>query len=49
MSDETLLRLEKLAKQLSTPKRRVSPMQVAAQLLENSVERISGVVHPAGR
>jgi hypothetical protein len=37
MSEETLLRLEHLAEQLTTPDRRVSPMQVAAQLLEDSL------------
>ncbi len=40
MSEATFQRLERLAGQLSTPGRRVSPMQVAAQLLETSVERL---------
>lgn len=40
MSDATLDRLEELAERLSTPDRRVSPMQVAAHLLETSVESL---------
>ena len=39
MSRRTLARLEKLAAKMSSPRRKVSPMQVAAQLLEESVER----------
>jgi hypothetical protein len=37
MSDETLNCLSQLAKQLSTSERKISPMQVAAQLLEESI------------
>lgn len=39
MSENTLVRLQRLAATLSTPRRKVSPMQVAAQLLEESVEK----------
>jgi hypothetical protein len=42
MSDATRQQLEKLAKQLSTPERQISPMQVAAQLLEDAVGRVIG-------
>jgi hypothetical protein len=42
MSEETFRGLERLAEELSTPRRRVSPMQLAAQLLETSVEQITG-------
>lgn len=41
MSEETFKRLEDLADDLSTPERRISPMQVAAQLLESSVEQLA--------
>jgi hypothetical protein len=44
MSDATLARLEALGKRLSTPDRKLSPMQVAAQLLESAVEQVSGDV-----
>jgi hypothetical protein len=37
MSQETVQRLARLAERASTPERRVSPMQVAAQLLEEAV------------
>ncbi len=37
MSEATQRRLAEIAEQLSTPRRRVSPMQVAAQLLEEAV------------
>lgn len=37
MSEETAQRLARLAELASTPDRRVSPMQVAAQLLEEAV------------
>jgi hypothetical protein len=37
MSEATQRRLAEIAAQLSTPQRRVSPMQVAAQLLEEAV------------
>jgi len=39
MSEETAQRLARLAELASTPDRRVSPMQVAAQLLEEAVVR----------
>jgi hypothetical protein len=42
MSPRTLAQLEKIAAQLSTPDRKVSPMQVAAHLLETSVAEIVG-------
>jgi hypothetical protein len=41
MSEETFHGLQRLADQLSTPRRRVSPMQVAAQLLESAVEQVA--------
>lgn len=37
MSEETAQRLADLARKASTPERQVSPMQVAAQLLERAV------------
>lgn len=37
MSEQTAQRLARLAELASTPERRVSPMQVAAQLLEEAV------------
>jgi hypothetical protein len=37
MSEETLARLTHLAASMSTAERKVSPMQVAAQLLEESL------------
>lgn len=37
MSDETIEALRELAERMSSPDRRVSPMQVAAQLLEEAV------------
>src|SRR5947209_6870894 len=40
MSDTTLRRLTELAEELSTAERKVSPMQVAAQLLETSLGRV---------
>lgn len=39
MSAETRDALTALAGQISTPERKVSPMQIAAQILEESVER----------
>ena len=42
MSAETQARLERLAELASTPERKVSPMQVAAQLLEEAVARLPG-------
>jgi len=38
MTEDSLCRLEELAAVVSTPQRQVSPMQVAAQLLEEVVE-----------
>lgn len=40
MSDATADKLSRIAEALSTPKRKVSPMQVAAQLLEDAVEHV---------
>jgi hypothetical protein len=40
MSEATRKQLEEIAKQVSTPMRQVSPMQVAAQLLEEAVHRV---------
>lgn len=40
MSEETLERLEEIASTVSTHERKVSPMQVAAQLLEKGLERL---------
>src|SRR2546423_14451404 len=40
MSDATKQRLAEIAKTMSTPERQVSPMQVAAQLLEEAVGRV---------
>jgi hypothetical protein len=40
MSDATLRRLTELAEEMSTAERKVSPMQVAAQLLEEAVSRV---------
>jgi hypothetical protein len=37
MTEETVQKLVRLAELASTPERRVSPMQVAAQLLEEAV------------
>lgn len=42
MSEETAHKLADLARKASTPERRVSPMQVAAQLLERAVAEIDG-------
>ena len=41
MSEETLERLTQLAESISIEERKVSPMQVAAQLLEDSLDRVS--------
>lgn len=41
MSEATHSQLRELAERISTPERRVSPMQVAAQLLEESIERLA--------
>lgn len=37
MSDNTIEALRELAEQISSPERKVSPMQLAAQLLEEAV------------
>src|SRR5260370_25669799 len=42
MSDATVQRLTELAEELSTAERKVSPMQVAAQLLEAALGRVGG-------
>jgi hypothetical protein len=39
MSDATFHKLEDLAARASTPERKVSPMQLAAQLLEEAIGR----------
>jgi hypothetical protein len=41
MSEETTAKLIKIAEALSDDERKVSPMQVAAQLLEEAVARVS--------
>ncbi len=40
MSEATQRRLVEIAKEISTPDRRVSPMQVAAHLLEEALARV---------
>jgi hypothetical protein len=40
MSEATLGQLARMAEEMSTPQRRISPMQVAAQLLEEALERV---------
>ena len=40
MSGATAAKLTQIAEALSTPERKVSPMQVAAQLLEEAVGRV---------
>jgi hypothetical protein len=40
MSAATVERLSQMAEQMSTPERRISPMQVAAQLLQEALERL---------
>ncbi len=42
MSDDTFKKLEELAAKVSTDDRRVSPMQLAAQLLEEAIGRCGG-------
>jgi len=37
MTEETIRKLNDLAEQISTPERKVSPMQVAAQVLEQAL------------
>ncbi len=39
MSEETAQKLARLAELASTPERRVSPMQITAQLLEDAMEQ----------
>jgi hypothetical protein len=41
MSEETLSALQQLSEALSTSERKVSPMQLAAQLLEESVVQVA--------
>lgn len=41
MNEETLTTLERIAELLSTEERRVSPMQVAALLVEDAAEQLS--------
>lgn len=43
MSETTYRTLVEIAESISTSERKVSPMQVAAQLLEETVHRIPGV------
>jgi hypothetical protein len=40
MSQATAAKLSQIAKAMSTPKRKVSPMQVAAQLVEEALARV---------
>ena len=40
MNEDTLTTLERVAESLSTDERRVSPMQVAALLVEDAAERL---------
>jgi len=40
MSEETRKRLTELANKMSTERRRISPMQLAAQLLEQSLDSV---------
>lgn len=40
MSSATLLNLAALAEKVSTPERKVSPMQLAAQLLEDAIQKL---------
>jgi hypothetical protein len=49
MSEATRQRLEEIAEAMSTPERRVSPMQVAAQLLEEAVARVPTPSEPSGQ
>jgi hypothetical protein len=41
MSDETFNKLEQLAAKISTDARKISPMQLAAQMLEEAIARCS--------
>jgi hypothetical protein len=49
MSEATRQRLVEIAEAISTPERRVSPMQVAAQLLEEAVARVSVPSQPSSQ
>lgn len=49
MSEATRQRLVEIAEAMSTPERRVSPMQVAAQLLEEAVARVPVSSMPANQ
>jgi hypothetical protein len=42
MSEATLEKLTRMAEEMSTDQRQVSPMQVAAQLLEEALDRVQG-------
>ena len=46
MSAETERLLVELAEKLSTPEQRVNPIQLAAQLLEQSVQRLANQQNP---
>ncbi len=46
MSEVTADHLARIAEALSTPERKVSPMQVAAQLLEEAVRRVQAKAEP---
>ena len=48
MSAATTRKLRQFAEALSTPERQVSPMQVAAQLLEEAVRRVGSGADRAG-
>jgi antitoxin component of MazEF toxin-antitoxin module len=41
MNEDTLVTLERAAELFSSPERRVSPMQVAALLVENAAEALA--------
>jgi hypothetical protein len=49
MSEATAAKLAQIADALSTPERKISPMQVAAQLLEEALSRVQGNVVPDTR
>jgi hypothetical protein len=49
MSAETLARLRELSERLSSEERKVSPMQLAAQLLEESVIQLVGPTRKRSR
>ncbi len=48
MNDETLRTLELIADSVSTDSRRVSPMQVAAMLIEDATQRLRSDVNQRG-